>query len=335
MNFQYFRLLLTTLLLACTCGPALFAQVFAPLGAQWTYFNFVTEGNGYLPVAYVYTVNKDTVVDGWDSRIIQLREVYADGRESEEGVRQEVVHTAGDSVYVYVKDSFRLIFDYSAGVGDTVRVVDEPFRGFFMPASNLIISDFAYRIDSVQLRLVGKDSLRVQYVSYLRDVDREIDQWGFQGIIDLYDSVPGQILESVGGLGHETMLGFTNAISYIMPFTPGRLTCYSDSLRDYHLLGVDCDSVLTEYRLRTSLPALAIDDAVGIYPNPFRGEVRFTASSVPLRRVEVRDVAGRVMYTREGSALDRLELGVLAPGVYFFVLTDGAGRQSVVRGVRE
>ena len=334
MHFQYFRPLLATLLLACTCAPALSAQEFAPLGAQWTYLNFVTEGFDYLPAAYVYTVTKDTVVDGRDSRIIQRREVYADGRESEEAVLQEVVYTTGDSVYVYVQDSFRLVFDYSAGAGDTVRVVDEPFRGFFLPPSNLTISDFSYRIDSVKLRLVGEDSLRVQYVSYLRDVGQELDQWGFQGIIDLFDSVPGQILESVGGLGHETMLGFTNEISYIVPFSPGRLTCYRDSLRDYQLLGVDCDSVLVEYRLRTSVPALAIG-TVGIYPNPFRGEVRFTARDVPLRRVEIRDVAGRVVYTQEGSALDRLELGGLVPGVYFFILTDGMGRRSVARGVRE
>ena len=334
MHIQYPGRLLAAALFACTCGPALSAQEFAPLGAQWTYLNFVTEGFDYLPAAYVYTVTKDTVVDGRDSRIIQRREVYADGRESEVGVLQEVVYTAGDSVYVFANDSFRLVFDYSAEVGDTVRVVDEPFRGFFLPPSNFVYSDFAYRIDSVEMRLVGEDSLKLQYVSYLRDVDQELDQWGFQGIFDLIDDVPGQILESVGGLGHETMLGFTNGVSYILPFAPGRLTCYRDSLRDYQLLGVDCDSVLAEYRLRTSVPALTIEN-VGIYPNPFRGEVRFTSKAATLRRVEVRDVAGRVVYTREGGALDRLALGALVPGVYFFVLTDGMGRRSVVRGVRE
>ena len=335
MHFQYHRFLLAAALLASTCGPALTAQEFAPLGARWIYLNFVTQGFDYLPVAYVYTVTKDTVVDGRDSRIIEREEVYADGREGEEAVLQEIVYTAEDSVYVYVQGSFRLIFDYSARIGDTVRVVEEPFRGFFLPPSNLSISDFAYRIDSVKLQLVGEDSLRVQYVSYLRDVDWELDQWGFQGIFDLIDSVPGQILESVGGLGHETMLGFTNGISYITPFAPGRLTCYQDSLRDYQLLGVNCDSVLAEYQLRTSVPALTIDNAVGIYPNPFRGEVRLTSKATTLRQVEVRDVAGRVVYTRQGSAPDRLELGVLAPGVYVFIVTDDRGRRSVVQGVRE
>ncbi|CAH0998780.1 hypothetical protein LEM8419_00120 [Neolewinella maritima] len=329
--FRYIVRPCTVLLaLCCTCGPALYGQEFAPVGAQWTYFHYVTPGNDYS-VATVFTVPKDTLIDGWSCRIIQETSILGSG-EQRTGER-EVVYATGDSVYVYLRDSFHLVFDYTARAGDTVRVVSEPFKGLFFPPSRIQYSDFAYRVDSVTRRVVGEDTLRLQYVSYLRDVEFVIDQWGFQNIYDLEDGVPGQILEGVGGLGTESMLGTTNGIGYIPEFGPGRLSCYRDTVRDYRLQGIDCDSLLEVYQLRSSVVASATPQTVRLFPNPFREQVSLEFAG-RVRRLEVRDAAGRLVHTQVGGSTQGIVLGALAPGLYYFTVTDGAGRRWVARGVR-
>ena len=175
---------LLSLAASALLSASLTAQSFAPLGATWTNISLAPRGYGYA-IAYRTTAVRDTVVDGRPARRLVHEVIEEDGSLTYWG--EELIASSGDSVLVYFRDSFRLVYDFSARAGDTIRVIDEPFPGFFTDstATSIRYEDFAYRIDSVGTRVVEGDSLRLQYVSYLRDPAWHFGQWGFQDVLDL------------------------------------------------------------------------------------------------------------------------------------------------------
>ncbi|MGB3799894.1 MAG: hypothetical protein WA952_08745, partial [Lewinella sp.] len=140
------RLLIALFLTAATLtlSQTAAAQEFAPLGATWTH-EVGDETPNLEIVAIRFTSDRDTVLAGRSARVIEGANLYDNGFWQPIGT--EVVTGNADSVYVWIRDSFHLIFDFAAAAGDTVVVTEQPFRGFFYPV-NQDYDPFTYRVDS-------------------------------------------------------------------------------------------------------------------------------------------------------------------------------------------
>ena len=313
-------LFLTAFLLV---GTSASAQEFAPLGATWTYE--VGDETPALEIAAIqFTADRDTVLAGRSARVIEGANLYDDG--TWEAIGSEVVTGNQDSVYVWIKDSFHLIFDFTAEAGDTIQVTDQPFTGFYS-LDGMAFDSFTYRIDSVYKEDFTGDQLILQHVSYLDTTAENFTHWGFLNGVEYFGDVPGQILRGVGSLGRESMLGTTPNIGYIGLYFPDRLTCYRDSTRDYRFRGVDCEALIAQYTDPSGVAAYRTF-AGKVYPNPFHTSIRFeTADGSAIRRIEVRDLMGRVVAQVAGGD-GRLDLSHLVSGTYHVSIFAGDGGRS-------
>ena len=317
----YFILL--SLLLVTSPGVA---QDFAPLGATWTY-QATDETPNVEIVAIQFTADRDTVLAGRNARVIEGANLYDDG--FWQPIGSEIVTGNQDSVYVWIQDSFHLIFDFTTTVGDTVVVTEAPFRGFFYPV-NQDYDPFTYQVDSVGTESISGDDLLLQYVSYPDTTyDENITQWGFLNGMEFRGDVPGQILQGVGSLGRESMLGTTAGLTYIGLYFPDRLTCYRDATRDYRFRGVDCDSLIARYTDPSSVRSVS-RFAGRVYPNPFRSTLRIEApAGSTIAQIVVRDMLGRTV-ARETVVGGAVELEYLRAGIYQVEVLAREGERSII-----
>ena len=292
------------------------------MGAKWTYQNFTPSDDLGYPIAFQIESIRDTVVESRSARIVRNKALYENGTWKVDG--EEVVASNGDSVFVLVKNTFHLIYDFSASPGDTIRVVADPFPGFFHRRTQPY-ENFVYRIDSVSSYIAGTDTLRKQFVSYLKEPVNTL-QWGFQDLLDILGDVPGQILEGVGSLGRLSMLGTSADVSYVFDSTSDRLTCYQDSTRTYILNGVDCDALIDSYEVPGSSRHLAYYKGA-VYPNPFTEEINLFFGQLNPRAIRIIDAMGRVVFTQTNPN-NQLHLRALPPGTYLMQLIDHAGRHA-------
>lgn len=94
---------------------------FAPIGATWYYETIETMKDDY---GYVkLTVEKDTLVEGLPARKISVTHTFG----STEKWDDLFVYQNGDSVFYYLKNRFRLVFNFGWEVGDTVTLYRSPF----------------------------------------------------------------------------------------------------------------------------------------------------------------------------------------------------------------
>ena len=327
-NLHTLRISVIVILLFCAVGTVI-SQEFAPLGATWTYEVLKRPGTNF-PVVYRYTSDRDTLIDNRNCRIIKGEELYQEGRWAI--IKEEIVSGSRDSVYVYVNDSFNLIFNFSAEAGDTLRVIRQPFNAFFF-VDGYTMDSLTYRIDSIRTiymdgdSLVG-DSLQMQYVSYLNDPTENSLQWGFQNLVDQIVGRPGRILQGVGSIGRESMLGTSIDITYSSDFIPDDLTCYQDPDRSYFFSGTDCEALIDFYT--SPVGVVTIDEFDGtVYPNPFSSTINIAYSSRPssIHKIVIRDLLGHEVAQYEG-AHNSLTLSHLSSGTYQLYIVDHEGRQS-------
>ena len=83
---------------------------------------------------------------------------------------------------------------------------------------------------------------------------------------------PGRIMEGIGSLGHDSMLGTSPEITYPFDIVFGHLDCYQDAQRSIQFRELNCQEVIDLYEIKTSTTNLDAHD-IKIYPNPFYGQL--------------------------------------------------------------
>jgi len=266
------------------------AQEFAPIGAKWWYHISPEQENAdsLMVAERIFEVNADTIIQGKRCSIIQ--EFFELTREL---CCEEYVYSEGDSVMIWINNSFHKILDFNARAGDTITVIDDPFPGLFSfkrDNPDFYYHKFEYRIDSIGFLYVNGDSLLVQYVS---GDDPERFEWGFQDVETFSSS--GEIVEGVGNIGRFTPLGMEMVTSWI-DRTPPNLSCYTDSLNSLQFLDFSCDgldSIQVSLRKEQSTEFYS-------FPNPASSQLFF--KEVPLRE----PIA--LLFNYEGKQLREINL---------------------------
>lgn len=322
--------ILLFLILLCS-SASVYAQEFATVGSKWTYQNIGSSGLGF-PVAIQFRVEKDTVIDERYCTIINSYSLFDDGR-WQQGESEIVASTAsGDTVYVYFDDSFHIIYDFTAEVGDTIEVTNKTFDGFFTEVS-FNQNRFVYKIDSISSFAIDTDTLMMQYVSHLSPPSIDFSEWGFADVTDVSANVPGRIIKGIGSLNRAAMLGTSTDFSFFFDSTPDYLTCYEDSNKHIQFGNVDCDSLISIY---TSVDDLNQKPTIlgGVFPNPFTQRININYDPSEVRFVRIFDIYGREVNTFTLNLTTSIDLSYIQSGTYFFSLLLRDGRVKMHRVIK-
>lgn len=303
------------------------SQEFAPLDSKWTYQSIGSSGWGF-PVAYQFRTEKDTIIDGKYSTVISLYSLYESGDWEPTTSKSEIVSSSesGDTVFVYFRDSFHIIYDFTAEVGDTITVTDEPFDGFFYD-SNYQQSRFVYKIDSIKSVSYGVDTFLTQYVSYLSTLSDTIPEWGFRDITDFSSGLPGRIIKDIGSLNRIGILGTSSDFTYHFSDEPSYLTCYEDPNRYYNFRNFDCDSLVSFYTSIDDLPTDSPEIEISIFPNPFFNSLFIHNEEYKVHTISLFDsTGGLINRIKPGSSETHVDTSDISPGIYFLSILLSEGK---------
>ncbi len=228
---------------------------FAPIGAEWWYAN-----NYQWPFPNdIYSLNSvgDTTIQGKDCRIIEYTFHDHDGSKKIPEANL-IVSSDADKVYYLLRDTFRVLFDFSAQVGDTLTIVRGPEAGFYGRSQERedFAKGFAVEIDSTFLMDIGGVLLRAYTV---RSLDWPLD-CGYPVCLDWF--YEDTIVEKIGPIGADGFFG-SNTVVNLGGETKEVFHCYSDSVLSLQLID-DCARLF---------PILSIGkpvwtNAITLSPNP-------------------------------------------------------------------
>lgn len=269
--------------------------IFAPLGATWYYRPWTWGPDTGL---YTFTSANDTLLDGWNARVLRCS-VWVGGAMHPAEHLDKYVATIGNKVFYRVAGEFVLLFDFGAQPGDTITSKVEDFaifNGCVNPQGNDVL-DFRYRIDSVGTITIDGINLRTQFVTTMME---GIDVGWYIGGYD------GPVTERIGAESAGYWWGQGGAC--ILAGFPGYLRCYQD--HDIHFQptppdwgsGGACDYV------SASEPVF---ERLKITPNPAAGIARLPITPDHL---EVFNVLGQKIDIPVFEEM--LDVSLLVPGIY-------------------
>ncbi len=329
----------TTKILLCVfsimlVGGNSYSQEFAPIGSKWTYQNLGLGSSAMgFPVAYQFRTEKDTSIDNRYCTVINGYNLYEDGSWEQTGSEIVAASENGDTVYVYFQDSFHLIYDFTAAVGDTIEVTNEKFDGLFRQSS-IQQNQFIYKIDSILSVPFNLDTLLIQYVSYLSPPEIGTPEWGFGDAIDIGTNTPGRIIKGIGALSRAAPLGTSSGISYFSESEPDYLTCYEDENSYYQFGDIDCDSLIALYTLINSVTSEAMNDGK-VFPNPFTKSISIDYETSEVAYLRLFNVDGRIIKGFKPETMKNMDFSYVPSGNYFLSILFHNGKISTYHLIKK
>ncbi len=230
----------------------------------------------------------DTVILGDVAKIIKEESFSVNGIASSKNIYMK---SDTSKVYLYVPsiNSYKLIYDFSAAVGDTIDVYcrdaheDSTIR--------VVIDSLSFvEIDSVQLK--------VQYTHQYSLTNTEY----YMG---------GEIIENIGWKDFMFPLH-----SFADPPYGGALRCYqNDTIGLIKFSNIDCDYI------STNITETVHPESVQIFPNPTKGTIKIQIKNII--EVKITDLTnGRCIYNGKENSID---LSNQQSGIYIIQLTTDKG----------
>jgi hypothetical protein len=292
----------TPLTIACTAllilsGNTLKAQQqheFAPIGAEWYYTNTFTDP---LYSCEKYTSERDTLIDNYTCRVV----VYTNNQYKSTAAifRQE-----GGKIYYYFKDTFHLIYDYEATVGDTVTFAFKWGEWLWEPDSLVPVK---YIVKDIQVKQIDGADLKIFSTSIIPDTT-----WygGFY-----ISQVNYNYMEKMGHLN--VFMEEIRTSTPLMNYTRN-LRCYTDTQISY------TTDWWADYNLPCNHYGVGIKDAnmqneFLVYPNPFQDMLTIQTDNIAI--VAVFDMQGRLLYSNKDRLYQTMDLSFLSDGMYILNIT--------------
>ena len=199
-------------------------QEFTPIGAKWQFEQYGCFGNpayyGFLNIE----VTKDTFLLNKNARVLSV--AYINDC-SENMTNQEIILASeGDKVYHYLNESYYVLYDFSAQVGDTIWHQPTAFQHIdpIHQQFDVTIDRFCSIVDSVSTITIDGQLLRQQHI-------RACD------LGDNFYALRGKVIEKIGFL--KGLLG-TPSYDFFISRSYPYLKCYEDNAIFYDN---DCESV--------------------------------------------------------------------------------------------
>ncbi len=223
-----------------------YAQEFAPLNAEWHYQKW-SINDDYFVDYYSAKAERDTMINGNYATILTYKANGTVIPDAEIIIREE-----NSKVYFYENNSFKLLYDFTLSVGDTLTFsVPQNFYYYDISCgpgpdtSSLHLAQVT--IDSIFPNIFDNQSLDVFYTTPIYDNSAQYFSWQL-----------GPIVERIGC--YYGMFGLSTTQCLGGDF--GHFRCYSDSILTYYLSVEDCNYTTTGINnVADKLP-------VSVYPNP-------------------------------------------------------------------
>lgn len=276
------------------------SQEWFQVGSTW-YFNeqelLEFPAHGYT----VHSVEKDTIINNLNSKMIKIERYNYFNQLKKTNHR--IVREEEDKVYHWNGKEFRLIYDFSLSVGDTLAIE----VGSTCESSSPII------VDSITELIVGDIKLNVQHFSFNYESDGES--------LVFWDS----IIERIGSI--RTFLYKPECNIDI--FGTYLLRCYSDSELYYRadwfglsFPGAPCDTAIYD---PTFVPQEPGDHSNQVFPNPFFSTVHIRHLNTEIRSITIFNQFGQQVKHNELRCMEvELELADLEAGFYFCLIETAA-----------
>ena len=264
----------------CVLPLCLNAQRWFPENATWTFNRGIRSPFPYTNIyGYTkYSVVKDTIVNNTTAKLINVSTVDYNGVESV--INSLFMYESDSRVYLWNGSEFRLMYDFSLNVGDTlITDIDTTY------CSPLIV-------DSVFNRVLDGQNLKVQHLSY--------------DILNLPNGEQSiELIEIIEKIGIETEFVFYPRCPHYDDFAYSGLRCYNDdsiSYKNARWAGqnpqIACDTLI--YGRDTDIQKVEEGEFL-IFPNPSDD---FVTISNPSRSTDGYYVE---LYNSLGEKLNRME----------------------------
>lgn len=275
----------------------LFAQTFAPIGAEWHYTErFAFSGDiDYLTIKSI----KDTTINGKQSRKLDCDWLCWNPS------RIQYIHYSNDSLYHYNSglDKFQLIAAFNAQKDDSwnfaIKELDES------------IDTVTVLVDSINTIPFNQKQLRQLFVTYyLKDYDSK----GVQVSNYNYTS---RIIEKIGDVYYLFNFPVNAGVLCDDNYSQG-LRCYQDSEIGFYSTGIADSCTYTWTGVENKL----VVDMLEVFPNPTHGLLEIKISRGIALTAIIEDLSGKSMMSKKLNSSNLLDISGLPNGIYILTIYD-------------
>ncbi len=260
-------------------------QPWAPIGAEW-YYGCVTWQE--YPSYTHYEVTKDTLINGKLCSLLQSK------------AKNEYMYEEKQKVYYYFQDSFHVIYDFSAKVGDTVLI---SFKTKTDAKEDSVVPRYCL-IDSINTIFNNGISLRKSYTTIL-----DTAPWN-------YATMQYNYIERIG---NEQDLIYIVGVPYVPEAVP-KLRCYNDSQISYKTelwirSGKPCD-----YDANTSIYQNMVEHNFSVMLSELDKMIKFYCKQsfgTQKHSFQIIDLQGRIVLHGRFACEETRDVSNLKQGVYF------------------
>ncbi|NOU47984.1 MAG: T9SS type A sorting domain-containing protein [Bacteroidales bacterium] len=279
------------------------AQVWIDSGAKWSYDYWnVSEGG-----TYTFTYTNDTLILGkqcQEIEIVRYQYVYDQFGEIHcivDPMQSKFTYSSGDSVFYLRDDTFYLMYDFSASVGDTWVVGVDQFDSCEDTAVVRVAQTGSVVINGFQLRTITLETISNSFIG-----------------------LTGTCVERFGNEIHNypensfgPFPGIQNCGSAVIDYNVYDFRCFTDNtFGTYNPRNIACDTLTGLYETETS--------GFGFYPNPTEGEIIIEKIDQSQIEIQIYSLGGqRVKQFYLKPTERKIDISGLQDGVYFIrIITD-------------
>lgn len=256
-----------------------FSQVWAPLGAKWSYSDVPFWPPGVNTPRTIECVD-DTLVEGKSCRI------FSGTCNCDFGHTVPILYYEDEKVYYYVDSliGFTTLYDFAAGVGETWT---------FIVHSSSLYDTTVFIVLEVGEEIINGDTLSFQYA---KNVDEYANwQWG------------GKIYKNIGD-----NMCFYPQHAVADPWT-GPIRCYEDSSTMIKFVDIPCDTSIFYDEINEN----RLEDLISFFPNPASSFITITTpQGEPALEVTIYNHLGQKVLTAK-PVNNEVDVSGLKAGGYF------------------
>lgn len=273
-----------TFLLFLLLPTLTFGQVWAPIGAKWTYTQPTT--NPYYTTYTTFESVADTLISGQSCK--KITEIHRNSPITADTF-QHFMYSDSNRVYFRGNNTWCLLYDFNVQQGDTFRL------GCLLRSDGHYVDVEIVSLDTVSIN--GHQRKRFEYSApdYLTEFSGTVIE-GIGHVIDMFPTADGQLF--------------------------GPLRCYQDNdvglyKSEYYYGSTwnqDCDQILT------SVDEVSINSVVKVYPNPFANHLTFIFAANAQTTVTIYNFLGQQILQQTITNSTTINTEQLANGIYFYEL---------------
>jgi hypothetical protein len=288
------------LLAFCIISMSTKAQNWYPKNTKWT-FDSPELLPTYMAHGYTeYKVVEDTIINDTTAKLITVDRVsYSGNRFYKKD--SLFVHEANSKVYFWNGSRFKLMYDFTLEVGDTLDV------GIDLGSCDSVS---AIIVDSISTINLNGHDLQVQYISYTMFAE---SQYGST------ETINEKIIERIGIEEQEGLI-YTRKCLLDEKFNLTGLRCYSDDDISYkstwwtnYFYGADCDSLING--ITANIHKTESGEFL-VYPNPSNDFVTISTKNTDDFYIELYNSSGIKLSKTDLSKTTIIDLHKYQPGLY-------------------